>query len=301
MQKKVDAWAVAVCSAWTVLWLAASLVVIFGSWSTLENLQAGIVTPAESSTPSAAASVTPSGSATLPVPRPTTSVTPSASASASPGATLAASPSASASAPPQQDIPIFVWHQRGSFDLGMLLLALAFGALGATAHALYVFRGAINDRDFAWSRLGWFLPQPPLGAVLGMLVFISVRATFVAGSVGAGPTNMFGVAAAAAVAGLSCRRAYERLIPKGDSTASSGPQLTGISPTSVKANQAQELTATGRNLDNAAFEINGNATDPAQRTSASATFPITAAEATGTQIVVALKDGKSAQVVRVIP
>ena len=59
----------------------------------------------------------------------------------------------------------------------MFLFALSFGALGAAAHCLYYFTGALGAQGdgFDWNRLGWYGPQPPLGAILGALVYVAIR------------------------------------------------------------------------------------------------------------------------------
>ena len=110
-------------------------------------------------------------------------------------------------------------HVKGSLDLGMFLFALSFGALGAAAHCLFYFTGALGAQGegFDWNRLGWYGPQPPLGAILGALVYVAIRGGLLAASSGASAVNIFGVAAIGAVGGLSASRAYKALL------AGSGP------------------------------------------------------------------------------
>lgn len=120
----------------------------------------------------------------------------------------------------------------------MFLFALAFGALGATAHCLYVFTGSIGGRkpDFRGNRVGWYFPQPALGAILGALLYVVIRGGLLAASSGASAVNMFGVAAIGAVAGLSAPRAYQLLL-RAELAApqpAAGPPTTPPPPTSPR-------------------------------------------------------------------
>jgi hypothetical protein len=105
-------------------------------------------------------------------------------------------------------------HVMGSLDLGMFLFALAFGGLGATAHCLYYFTGAVGSKSsgFGWNRLGWFGPQPILGAILAALLYVVIRGGLLSTSSGASAVNMFGVAAIGALAGLAAPKAYQLLL-----------------------------------------------------------------------------------------
>ena len=92
---------------------------------------------------------------------------------------------------------------------------------------------------------------------------------------------MFGVAAIAAIAGLSVPRAYKRLTNIGatDSstsstpTASQSPTVTAVSPSTVTAAALpQTVTVTGTNLTKAAFLLNGRAVLPDTVADTTATF-----------------------------
>ena len=108
----------------------------------------------------------------------------------------------------------------------MFLFALAFGTLGATAHCLYYFTGALGSKGegFNWNRLGWYGPQPPLGAILGALLYVAIRGGLLAASSGASAVNIFGVAAIGAVGGLSASRAYKALLGAGGPLFGGGDQ-----------------------------------------------------------------------------
>lgn len=175
------------------------------------------------------------------------------------------------------------------------MLALAFGALGATAHCLYVLTGAIAGRkpSFAGYRIGWFFPQPILGAVLGALVYVTIRGGLLSTSSGASPINMFTVAAISAIGGLSAPRAYKRLTGQtatGDTqTGSRSPTITQVSPTTLaSADLPQKATVTGFDLAQASFLVNGRSVEPDQLTDTSATFRITAAIAAEGHAVITL-------------
>lgn len=221
---KVEAPAVWACAIWTAIWLSLAIWQIVGSWSTLETLQAkaaGTTTTITAPTPtpsaSPAPSPSPSSTATGPASTATGSTSSSSVASASGSSTTPPSTpivTAAPGGPVQAAIPVLDGHVTGSLDLGMFLFALAFGALGATAHCLYVFTGSIGGRkpDFRGYRVGWYFPQPALGAILGALLYVVIRGGLLAASSGASAVNMFGVAAIGAVAGLSAPRAYQLLL-----------------------------------------------------------------------------------------
>lgn len=250
---KSNPYAVTICALWTALWLVFTIWLIVGSWSTLETLQAKaagttttITVPTASTSPTAGTSPTASTSPTA-TPSPTAAPTPSPSVSVTAPVTPGTSPAATqtlpvppVSAPPggpeQAPIPVLGWHVTGSLDLGMFLFALAFGGLGATAHSLYYFTGAIGSKStgFGWDRLGWYGPQPILGAILGGLLYVVIRAGLLSTSSGASAINMFGVAAIGAVGGLSARRAYGLLL---QNTFLGDQQDAGTDPKDGKSTQ----------------------------------------------------------------
>ncbi len=259
---KVEAPAVWACAIWTAIWLSLAIWQIVGSWSTLETLQAnaaGTTTTITTPTPSASPAPSPSPSSTATGPASTatgsTATGPASTATGSTSSSGAASASGSSTIPPstpivtaapggpvQAAIPVLGGHVTGSLDLGMFLFALAFGALGATAHCLYVFTGSIGGRkpDFRGYRVGWYFPQPALGAILGALLYVVIRGGLLAASSGASAVNMFGVAAIGAVAGLSAPRAYQLLLraelaapqPAAGPPTTPPPQISSTPPTS---------------------------------------------------------------------
>jgi hypothetical protein len=103
---------------------------------------------------------------------------------------------------------------------------------------------------------------------------------------------MFGVAAIAAVGGLSAPRAYQRLIaaspaPSATPSASSTPTITQVSTSNIKAAElgSQKITITGTNLNKASFLINGIAAQPSSVTATTATFEGTALPARGVAVI----------------
>ena len=306
----VDVTAAWICAGWTAIWLVLSLSVIFTSWSTLEQLQAGaagtittISTPnASSSGPSVSNVPTASSSATAPASSPA-----AGSSSSSTGSGTAATAPVG---PVQAEIPILGKHQRGSFDLGMILLALAFGALGATAHCLYVFLGAIagSRPGFNAYRIGWFFPQPPLGAIFGVLLYVTIRAGLLSSSSGVSPINMFGVASIAAVGGLSAPLAYKRLTSAASASGTTSPPSTPtISRVSISSINAADrtggkiVTVTGTNLDKASFLINGVAAQPSSVTATKATFEGTALPSSGVAVISLVPNVGPSVSVNVVP
>jgi hypothetical protein len=236
----VDGVAVVACATWTAIWVLAAIVQIVGSWSTLEVLQAQA---AGTTTTITAPAPTPSPSAS-PAPSPSPSLTGTASPSpTSPSGTpatsgLTSTPSATPittvapGGPAQAAIPVLGRHVTGSLDLGLFLFALAFGALGATARCLWVFTGAIGGSkpDFLRYRIGWFWPQPPLGAILGALLWVTIRGGLLAASSGASAVNLFGVAAIGAAGGISAANAMKLLARALPVTPPSTPPLSTPPP-----------------------------------------------------------------------
>lgn len=55
------------------------------------------------------------------------------------------------------------------------------------------FTGAVSAQGegFDWNRLGWYGPQPPLGAILGALIYVAIRGGLLAASSGASAVNIF--------------------------------------------------------------------------------------------------------------
>ncbi|MBN9620869.1 MAG: hypothetical protein J0H43_14245 [Actinobacteria bacterium] len=182
--------------------------------------------------------------------------------------------------PSQTVLHLLWWHTTGSLDVGLLWLALAFGTLAGAAHCLYVLTGSVPKRDFKIARLGWFLPQPLLGGVLGLLSFVVVRAGLVSASSGSTSLSIFGVAAVAAGAGLSAPAAYARLLKIGTTTKSQTgtppePKITSITPSPVSRTAPPEaLTVVGVGLEGLTYTINGKACTATGAEDTSATLPL---------------------------
>jgi hypothetical protein len=195
--------------------------------------------------------------------------------------TLAAMPAANGgtSAIPTAQIPVLWWHLHGSLDTGLLLIVLSFGALAAAAHCLYVLSAAVPARDFSWPRLGWFLPEPILGAILALLLYVLVRAALLS-STSVNSINLFGAAGIAAAGGISAQATFKKLnsvlsaFGSGSSTAAAaGPTITAATPATLGSATAM-LAISGTGLAKASFELAGAAITPASVSDTTAVFAL---------------------------
>jgi hypothetical protein len=193
----------------------------------------------------------------------------------------------------------------------MLLTAFLFGCLGAAAHGLYMVTAALTSKkpDFGWRRLGWFIPEPPLGGVLGMLVYVVIRGGLLSSASGTSPVNMFTVAGLAAVGGLSASQAYRLLTSLGAGLKSNGgaavaAKITGVTPASADASMLPiDVTVAGENLDKATFYVNRRTTKAKSAQAASATFTLTAEDVADGAVEIATSGsaGRTSATVTITP
>ena len=102
----------------------------------------------------------------------------------------------------------------GSFSLSpeiaLLLLAIAFGALGAYIHALNSFADYVGNRRFERSWIWWYILRPFVGASLALVFYVAIRGGFFTQEAAA-DVNPFGVAALSGLAGLFSKNATDKL------------------------------------------------------------------------------------------
>jgi len=93
-------------------------------------------------------------------------------------------------------------------DKQLLLLAMLGGAIGSYLHVSQSFASYVGNRQACASWVWWYLLRTPIGACLGVLMYIVVRAGLLAG--GDAP-SLYGVLAFAALAGWFSKEATDKL------------------------------------------------------------------------------------------
>ena len=93
-------------------------------------------------------------------------------------------------------------------DKQLLLLAMLGGAIGSYLHVSQSFACYVGNRQACASWVWWYLLRTPIGACLGVLMYIVVRAGLLAG---ADAPSAYGVLAFAALAGWFSKQATEKL------------------------------------------------------------------------------------------
>jgi hypothetical protein len=93
-------------------------------------------------------------------------------------------------------------------DRDLLLLAMIGGALGSYLHVSQSFAAYVGNRQACASWVWWYLLRTPIGACLGVLMYIVVRAGLLGGTTAPSP---YGVLAFAALAGWFSKQATDKL------------------------------------------------------------------------------------------
>jgi hypothetical protein len=98
-------------------------------------------------------------------------------------------------------VPFFWWSVSLSREKGFFVIVAIAGALGAMGHCLRSYFRYVGERNLLWNwTLSYFL-IPFVGAIIGTLVFILLRAGLITGG-GVAQSDPFGFAAVAALVGL---------------------------------------------------------------------------------------------------
>ena len=143
--------------------------------------------------------------------------------SASPGtaetptarATANVPPSAEAS-PPAPRLTFRAWKAGGRVllpplepDQGLIVLALLAGALGAFMHAAQSFAAFVGNRELKLSWVWWYVLRPPIGSVLGLLLYFVARAGLLGGA--SDSVSPYGVVAIGGLGGWFSKQATNKL------------------------------------------------------------------------------------------
>jgi hypothetical protein len=94
-------------------------------------------------------------------------------------------------------------------EIRLVILAATFGALGACVHAIASLAQWIGRNKATKGWEGWYVSRPFIGAALGIMTYLVLRAGFISG----GPTAVddFAVAAIGALAGLMNEQITQKL------------------------------------------------------------------------------------------
>lgn len=103
-----------------------------------------------------------------------------------------------------------------SAERGMFLLAILAGLLGSFIHAAQSFAAYVGNQQMKMSWTLWYVIRPPIGAVLGLVFYVLLRAGFTsATSSGVGSAanmvNPYGVIAFGVLAGCFSQMATKKL------------------------------------------------------------------------------------------
>jgi hypothetical protein len=113
--------------------------------------------------------------------------------------------------PPRKTIHFFgVSHRFSRESLFFVMVAFA-GALGGMVHGLRSLAVYTGNRALKWSWLPFYLVKPVLGAAVGTVFYVILRAGLFSPSTNAKNTSPYGFAAVAVLAGLFSDQALEKL------------------------------------------------------------------------------------------
>ena len=144
-------------------------------------------------------------------------------------------------------------------DRGLLTIALLAGVLGSGMHSMQSFAAYVGDRKLGASWIWWYILRAPIGAILGLFVYVALRGGFL--TIGSGTNiNPYGVFAAAGLAGWFSKRATDKLAEvfdvlfrtaqpaeyTGKLEAAPKPAIDRVEPATLTAAEGGELTILGR-------------------------------------------------------
>ena len=111
----------------------------------------------------------------------------------------------------EKTVHFFGWEGTLSTEK-LFFAAVAFaGALGGMAHSIRSFAVYVGNRELKWTWVPFYLLKPVLGALLGTLLYILLRAGLFSGSASTQEASPYGFAGIAALTGLFTDQAVEKL------------------------------------------------------------------------------------------
>ena len=94
-------------------------------------------------------------------------------------------------------------------DQGLIALALLAGTLGSFMHAAQSFAAFVGNRELKTSWAWWYVLRPPIGSVLGLLLYFVARAGLLGGASDA--VSPYGVVAIGGLGGWFSKQATNKL------------------------------------------------------------------------------------------
>jgi hypothetical protein len=98
-----------------------------------------------------------------------------------------------------------------SSEVRMLVLIVIIGALGAQVRCFRSLYWYIGNRELVWSWVGMYLMLPFVGAILGLVFYLVIRAGFFSASATIEDSNPIGFIALAGLAGMFSEQAVLKL------------------------------------------------------------------------------------------
>jgi hypothetical protein len=147
-------------------------------------------------------------------------------------------------------------------EKSILLIVLLAGALGGSLHALSSFIGYVGNKTFDDTWIPWYLCRAPIGAGLGMAVYLALRAGLMTSAVSNEGLNIFGFAAISLLTGLFNRNATAKLVKVSEAIFTAAPPegdplnptivVTKMVPAAVTfpVTNPQEIVMTGSGFTN---------------------------------------------------
>jgi hypothetical protein len=146
------------------------------------------------------------------------------------------------------DWRLFCWSIKIRQEVRLILLVLFTGALGACMSAFHSLATYLGERKLVESWFTFYLVRPLLGAGIGLIFYLVIRGGFLSGSnFDATTVNPFGVTAVAALVGMFCDPALQKLREV---------FLTLFKPSDTRADTLSELSiTTGPKLPDAHADV----------------------------------------------
>ena len=96
-------------------------------------------------------------------------------------------------------------------ETDLLLIAVAFGALGSFLHVAKSFATFAGNRTLGASWIWWYCLQPLVGMALALIFYVVVRGGFFSASAGAADVSPYGLAGISGLAGMFSKQATDKL------------------------------------------------------------------------------------------
>lgn len=96
-------------------------------------------------------------------------------------------------------------------EIQILLVVITLGALGSFIHTATSLATFVGNKNFKKSWTLWYFLRPLIGSTLALVVYFAFRAGFLNPSISLKDLNLYGIAAASALAGMFSKDAVDML------------------------------------------------------------------------------------------